>query len=260
MSCSERPSFVAQLLQAYTASLEENKNEACFNGNLPLSKTLSDDRVAERKPPRHSLPLLKKKKKKERTTPSSQHPSPPTSSVNFPQKPGYHILGNTIEAWEQISDIASEVAHSVMAKEASLLCETGKRELALNLLGAGRRTSSNKRRKVEVGSDDEVGCRSMNQSSMSSLASSSPNDPVVRDNGVVTSDDEDDSSAEASTLSLPSTAEGCGSRPPPGVAVVLHIERMGRLSTYISEMERYHRLIRAEMENMEREESNSDFA
>jgi hypothetical protein len=331
---SERTSFVAQLFQAYTASLKENKDLLCSQENLPSSSKIliseQEDIAGDGTKPTHPsdtpttsiAPLNKKNKNTKKrqqediiTTLSSSSSDlpPPTSSVNLPERSGYHTLGSTIEAWDQICDIASEVAHSVMAKQASLVCETGKRELTLNLLGAtnsssstsstGRATnrssssnSNNKRRKVDddaVDSRDETKTAEAEGSSSSSTinhpssmtsssrttSSSIPSNPIAilsnpiailssssssSNSGIVTSDDEDDSSAEASTLScLSSTVvEGGGDegsllqRPSPGgVTLFQHVERMGRLSNYIMEMERCHRLIRAEMESMEQEEA-----
>lgn len=267
MSSSERPLFVAQLFQAYTASLEENKDFSCSPENLSSSmKILSNDEEGanERKPTNMADTTLNRKKitkRKERESIALSNADPPTSSVCLPERPGYHMLGNTIEAWDQISDIASEVAHSVMAKQASLVCEIGKRELTLNLLGArssraNTKSRFNKRRKV----GDDMGPSSLMRSSLTSSSNSIEPIAVMDSSGVVTSDDdEDDSSAEASTLScLSSTSEGGGCegslQQSPGTMLVQHVERMGRLSNYIMEMEHCQRLIRAELESMEQEE------
>lgn len=250
MSSSEIPSFAAQLFQAYSASLAESKDEECV-ASVVLPSSLTGEEVTGRQEPPHADLV----EENETTT----HCAAPTATTDLPQESGHHrVLGHTIEAWDQIGDIASEVAHSVLAKQAALVCETGKRELTLTLMSTSR-SHSNKRRKVGEGGGDDLGGAIRPSCTAGSVTKSRG---INRIGGVVvTSDDEgnnkDGSSDENSTTSLPSTVETmCASSvPPPETTLAHQVERMGRLSTYIMEIERYHRLMRSEMESMAQEES-----
>lgn len=108
-----------------------------------------------------------------------------------------------IEAWDQIGKLSSEVASSVMAKQASAVCERFREENEhLN--------QANKRRKLEI------------------------IETTATDPNIVSSDEESHATQEP-------LSDGLSNQ----------VDRMGRMSKIIMEIERCHRLLRAEMLAME---------
>jgi hypothetical protein len=175
-----------------------------------------------------------------------------------PESPSENIevdITASISAWDQVVDIAKEIGHSAMAKQAQIVCEVAKRDFTLRAkrqlhLGSDTVIQSNgKKRKGEKTLDhDAVKTETLKQhgiidcSSTGSVIVSSDDD----DQHNQCHDDCDASSFEGtSTSSLSSTDDDTLSR---------NVERMGRMSKYILEIERFHYLFRAEMEGMAAEE------
>ena len=114
-------------------------------------------------------------------------------------------LDQAIDAWDQIGSLTSEVSSSVMAKQASIVCERFRDEDATQ-----SRKRAHKKRKLETTKSTET-------------------DP---DPEFVTSDEDSHATRSHEALSG---------------ALSHQVDRMGRMSKLIMQIDHCHRLLRADM-------------
>jgi hypothetical protein len=127
-----------------------------------------------------------------------------------------------ITSWDQIGSLSSEVSTSLLAKQASIICERFRAE------SSEPEQRPSKRRKIGTPSEDDS-----SKDEHDSSTSSSSDDSSEKDEQRVVSSDE-----ESSTSSSESPLPGCVSQ---------QVDRMARMSKLLLEMENYHRLYRMEM-------------
>jgi hypothetical protein len=132
----------------------------------------------------------------------------------------YPIL-EAITGWDQIGSLSSEVSSSLLAKQASIICERFRAENS-------EPERPSKRIKIGTPSEDDS-----SKDEHGSSTSSSSDDSSEKDEHRVVSSDEL-SSTSTSESSLP----GCVSQ---------QVDRMARMSKLLLEMENHHRLFRMEM-------------
>lgn len=150
----------------------------------------------------------------------------PSSSYNF---------ALTLSSWEQIGSLTSEIASSVMARQASILSELS-------------RPPSSKRRRLntdsrEGGTITRKSSRVVTSDEESSTGSTTTNDDeeqeaFARSSSIKNGDDDDDDKEEEKEQSL--TTEN----------IFRQVDRLGRMSKLMIEMEYCHRQMQAEMQAM----------
>ena len=130
----------------------------------------------------------------------------------------YPIIA-AITGWDQVGSLSSEISSSMLAKQASTICERFRQE------NRSKPERPSKRRKIGTPSEDDS----------SEVEHDTPSDDSSEDEQErVVSCDELSSTSSARSESLP----GCVSH---------QVDRMARMSKLLLEMENHHRLVRMEM-------------
>lgn len=220
-----RETFCEQLFQAYTDCLRED--ESSLGGEETPIKVLPADNESS----------LVSDQEYEETCPASLAsisgnleaggdcpPRNVVASTSTAECPEHFLHESTIVAWDQIGDLANDITHSALVKQAEIVNELAKRDCRVRLSLDGKKKSiSNKRRKVGESKNGMKkfvsGCRRGDDSSCI----------------------DEDTVSPLSPSSLPSLE---------GDALTSQVERMIRITTYVAEMERIHALIRSEMEEL----------
>ena len=129
----------------------------------------------------------------------------------------YPIIA-AITGWDQIGSLSSEISTSMLAKQASIICERFREE------NRSEPERPSKRRKIGTPSEDDS----------SEDEHDTPSDDSSEEEQQVVSSDELSSTSSDRSESLPSCVSN-------------QVDRMARMSKLFLEMEEGHRLVRMEM-------------
>jgi hypothetical protein len=168
----------------------------------------------------------------------------PTESVDVKS---YYNLDKAIHAWDKIGEITNEVAYSAMVKQAQIVCDAAKRDDRIRkenpTAGAGCDNSHTKRRKVHDHS-------SIDNNVVVSSSDDDDKDGNHDDESESTYEDLDDDeqrTTESAGMSSLSANEDTDDNDD---VLARQVERMGRMTKYMTEIETLFSKFREEMEGI----------
>ncbi|KAG7357346.1 hypothetical protein IV203_002034 [Nitzschia inconspicua] len=245
-----------QLYEAYQASLRQRMKEdelAVATGNnynsregnnndkvvMPIGTGLersSSHTLSEKPPVRNKALYYSKKEEGKQKRVSSL----------------YQLNCCSLEAWNHIGDLANDIGHSVIVRQAEIVNELARRD---NRLQEEQDFSDQCTEKEELPSrhtkrkyDDMVNIVDYAKHEDSNSAVVSSSSEKEEDSSHTGSGDEETIGGCSSMSSNSADGDRIFPQNDDSAALDLQIERMMRMTTYIAEMDRIHRLFRLEME------------
>lgn len=231
-------SLSQQLFEAYTASLKQAEEE---NLHAKMSHLDPDsDNVHIFKEEREafaSLPLV--------NSSGINIVSAQSENLNVTTSPTlYQSDASTLEAWKQIGDLANDVGYSAIVRQAEILNDLARRDfrireesIFLQHRQQEEMETNTKKRKFE----DAMRLENISNKNIKKIVVSESSEEEGADDSTC-----DDEAVAVSSLSSSSMARHDSHDD----ILQEHVNRIIRMTTYVSEMERIHDLMRKEMQAM----------
>lgn len=232
-----KQSLSQQLYDAYVASLRQSEAE--------VHECSSDGRGV------HTVHYEKKEEEPAKTLSLVDHGKlmPASSGANAVDDKKlakraaslYRLNASTLEAWNQIGDLANDVSHSAIVRQAEIINEIAHRDDRIQREEAFEHREQQRQYKeipaalIRKRKFEEAVEVENNHKIKKAVVSGSSEEEDPDD---ATSDEE---TVAVSSLSSSTTSEGDD-------LLGQHVERMIRMTNYVAEMERIHALFRTEME------------
>jgi hypothetical protein len=232
-------SLSQQLFEAYNASLTQSEEEKFHATMMPLDAKSDIARAFRKKNDAIASPTLVARSGINNGSAQSENIEVPTPTAID------QLDASTLEAWNQIGDLANDVVHSAIVRQAEILNNVARRDSRIR--GESTVILQQEQEEMEANSkkrklDDAI--RIENPSTKKNIKKI-----VVSDS----SEEEgtDGYTCDEETVALSSLSSSSIARYDSGDDILQeHIDRIIRMTTYVSELERIHALIRAEMQSM----------